>query len=126
MKICKYCGSELPDNVIKCKHCGEYIDEEDKKSQKNQSLSLNDGLLKLWNNNNNSILNNILILLAIYLIPVNIILLLISVVNMFNDDSAVRATVYSVQALTNVLGIVLCVLILILCELKNKKIMEEK
>ena len=126
MKTCKYCGSELSDNVIKCKYCGEYVEDNVKKEQKLSTMSLNDGLLKLWNNKKNPILNNILILLAIYLIPVNIIVLLISVVNMFNDDSAVRATVYSVQALTNVLGIVLCVLILILCELRNKQTMEEE
>lgn len=23
---CKFCGSELEDNVVKCKHCGEYLD----------------------------------------------------------------------------------------------------
>lgn len=126
MKTCKYCGSELSDNVIKCKYCGEYVEDNVKKEQKFSTMSLNDGLLKLWNNKKNPILNNILILLAIYLIPINIILLLISVVKMFNDDSAVRATVYSVQALTNVLGIVLCVLILILCELRNKQTMEEE
>lgn len=33
MKECSFCGWEVPENAVKCKHCGEFISEKYKKTQ---------------------------------------------------------------------------------------------
>ena len=34
MKECPFCGGEVIENAVKCKHCGEFIAEKYKKTQK--------------------------------------------------------------------------------------------
>lgn len=52
---CPYCGSIIPDNVVKCRHCGEWIDKSKDPSISNKVNSILKGTDKILKETDNSI-----------------------------------------------------------------------
>ena len=111
-KVCPFCGEDINIDASKCKHCGEFLNNKPKKIKDFYGTLLFD---KKYFDGRKKILVN----LAVFVIFLNLLNFCINNFQLYNDESAVRQTVYSILLVGNILWIVFSILIFIFVEIQN-------
>lgn len=110
IKNCPFCGEEINVSATKCKHCGEFVNTPPKVKDLYINLLFDE---KHFDKRKKFLTN-----LAVFIIFLNFINFCINNFQLYNDESAVRQTVYSILLVSNVLWIVFSMLMFIFLEIQ--------